>query len=455
MLSLVTNISEYQMQLGNRLLSDSLILGGYSVRNKLLRSPQKDIFEPSFSAKLSVLGSQQKFCSESMTPQNPKWSNAISRLSDMKMPVFWGDAFSVDKNLIMNSEGYDRLRYKAMVYPLPQNDMITTRSTHVSQVANIAEVISNKLGLNIELTSAIAHGHDIGHSPFGHDGERAINLITKEYDLPRFLHEKNGIRMADRILIGLNEKGESVNLNLTYAVRDGIISHCGEMNQNFIKPRDEFIQLDDISKPAQYQPYTWEGAVVKIADKIAYLGRDIEDAVRLGVYNEKNLTDLNNIVKSVKPEFADAINSSSLVKLFIEDIVKNSTPQKGIGFSNQVSQIMDSIKKYNTENIYVRDDVRFVSQSHTNCILATIFKYYDSLYNGKGTINNIDIQKNEYNKYFKEWLIKYTDNTFKSNDYKNKVLYDLDNQKDYRQAIVDYISGMTDSFAIKSSNSLH
>lgn len=422
--------------------------GNVGVYNNL----KVDAFVPSFKA--SILSGMKLFKKEAMDEQNPKWANAVSRRlplddkpDDVRTP------FERDRNRIMHSEAFDRLRFKTQVYPLPDNDMLCTRSSHVLQVADVARNISKRLGLNEELAEAIAQGHDIGHAPFGHEGEYALRDITKKHGLPVFWHEKNSLRMVDRLITLQNSKGLNRNLDLTYAVRDGIVNHCGEVDENFIKPRKEFIDLDDIKKPAQVQPYTWEAIVVKIADKIAYLGRDIDDALRAGVWSEKELKELKKIVKKIKPDFNGEINNSAIMNLFINDIVRNSSPSKGIGFSEPVAAVMTAIKKYNTENIYFRENVKKVSPEATIKIIDSIYNHYDLLYKGKDTIDYLQNFSNPYVKSFRAWLVRYTDNPYKKPSDVNEVVYDLNNYKDYQQAIVDYISGMTDKFAIKTYNS--
>ena len=119
--------------------------------------------------------------------------------------------------------------------------------------------------------------------------------------------------MVDKIIFLEDDKQNLQNLNLTYGVRDGIISHCGEINENSLKPRDEYIDLYDYSYPNQFKPYTWEGCVVKIADKIAYLGRDIQDAITLGIL-DKHLTELYEILNMDKDE---KINNTILINNLI------------------------------------------------------------------------------------------------------------------------------------------
>ena len=213
---------------------------------------------------------------------NPKWENVISRLQSLtSRSSDLRTAFDRDYTRIIHSNAYRRLKHKTQVFFSPENDHICTRSEHVTHVESISYTIASYLGLNTELTRAIAVAHDLGHSPFGHAGERILSEISKRDLGISFWHEKNGLNFVDSIELLEGHTGYKQNLNLTYGVRDGIISHCGEINENALKPRDEFINLDSYIYPNQYSPYTWEGCVVKIADKISYIGRDIEDAITL------------------------------------------------------------------------------------------------------------------------------------------------------------------------------
>lgn len=418
-------------------------------------SPKTYSYGSVISFKAAILPRMHLFKYVAMNEQNPKWANAIFRESELysdKDDV--RTIFERDKKRIVYSDGYDRLRYKTQVFPLPSNDMLSTRSSHVLQVSEAARNISKRLGLNEDLVEAIANAHDLGHAPFGHDGERSLKKISKENGLPDFWHEKNSLRMVDNLITLEDSKGQSQNLNLTYAVRDGIINHCGEIDNNFLKPREEFIPLEEIQKKAQVEPYTWEGVVVKISDKIAYLGRDIDDALKLGIYTEKNLQDLQNIVKRIKPDFDSSINNAALINLFVNDIVANSSPVRGIGFSEQVVKIMDAIKDYNMKNLYLKENGKNITQAQSDNVIATIFNHYLSMYKGKSTIDNLINSKDSYEQSFCKWLVKYTENPYRLKNMKNKIVYNLDNEQDYKQAIVDYISGMTDKFAMNTYNSI-
>ena len=421
-------------------------------------NPEKDVFVPSFG-KIEPNFAENKmkygsFSTVAMTPENPGWEIAVQRFSPVeKKPFETRSDFVRDKNRIMHSEGFDRMRFKTQVFPLCENDMVSTRSSHVLQVTDIARNICKNLGLNEELAETIALGHDIGHAPFGHDGENSLKKITQKEGLSPFWHEKNSLRMADYILTLTNSKGEQNNLGLTYAVRDGIVNHCGEIDENRIKPRSEPLILEKLSTPGQVQPYTWEGVVVKIADKIAYLGKDIEDAFKIGLFSTKNKTELKNIVQKFIPDFNAEVNNTSLINLFTADLINNSDPQKGIGFSDNVFGLMNAVKKYNYEHIYKAKGAKNLTQEQCDMIISGIYNRYLSLYKGQNTIESIKNDPNPCTRNFCSWLIKYSDNKYRDSQYKNSILYDLKKPSDYKQAIVDYISGMTDKYALKTYDS--
>ena len=423
---------------------------------KLLRAPVADTVSFKAAVQNTCAAGSGSFKNCAMDENNPDWSIAIKRYTPIeKKNNDIRTEFERDRNRIMHSEGFDRLRFKTQVFPVCENDMVSTRSTHVLQVSDIARNISKKLGLNEDLTETIAMGHDIGHSPFGHDGEKTLNSIAKKEGLPSFWHEKNSLRMIDNILTLLNSKGQQNNLGLTYAVRDGIINHCGELDQNFIKPRKTPVDLYSIQKAGEVEPYSWEGVVVKISDKIAYIGRDIEDATKLGILTDKNHQELNQILKTYLPDSDYQVNNTSLISLFVNDLVKNSSPQKGIGFSKPVFDLMNAIKKYNYEHIYLKTSAKKINQSGCDKIITAIYNHYLSFYNGSNTIENLSkTNGNKYNANFKDWLVKYSANPYRPQEYQNKIIYDLNNPQDYKQAVIDYISGMTDKYAISTYESI-
>ena len=176
---------------------------------------------------------------------NSRWNNIISR----QIPLYSRNMdtrndFERDYTRIIHSNSYRRLKHKTQVFFSPENDHICTRIEHVTHVDSISYTIANYLGLNTELTKAIAVSHDLGHSPFGHSGERILSALSKK-DLGRpFWHERNGLNFVDDIELLEDNERYKQNLNLTYAVRDGIVSHCGEIDENGLRARNEFIDLN-------------------------------------------------------------------------------------------------------------------------------------------------------------------------------------------------------------------
>lgn len=391
-----------------------------------------------------------------------KWENSISRENELlQKPFDIRSPFDRDNNRILHSSAYRRLKHKTQVFFATNNDHVCTRIEHVNHVASISKTISKALGLNVALSEAIALGHDLGHSPFGHHGERIIEKIMDENGFQtKFWHEKNSLRFVDVIETLPNYTGYKENLNLTYAVRDGIVCHCGEVNENFIKPREEFIDLNTIEKGKQ-MPYTYEGCIVKISDKIAYLGRDIEDASNYKFFDRDDWMTLKQLAQEVmkqKVKFKD-INTSSLIHEFITNLCMNSTPDKGLGFSKEYYEMMNKIKKFNFEKIY--SNKRFVPfMDYARLVINTIFDFLLGYYSDYNTIHKLTKYSRFYptlTRDFSDWLIKYSnidEKTHKLRKYVNKIIYDISNPQDYKQAIIDYISGMSDNYAIKAYNEL-
>lgn len=244
------------------------------------------------------------------------------------------------------------------------------------------------------------------------------------------------------------------NLNLTYAVRDGIISHCGEIDENCIKPRNEYINLNDYTFPNQYAPYTWEGCVVKISDKISYICRDIEDAITLGILDE-HVNDLFKILNiTTKNEY---INNTIIIHNLIGDLCENSSPEKGLCFSKKSLNLLDKIKEYNYKNIYSSNRIK-PSTRYFNLIINEIYNLLKPTYDGAKTLDNLKSLSITYPKLgngFINFIYNYYDFGNRENlKLKNKVLFSIDNEKDFYKAIIYYISGMTDNFAIEIYNEI-
>ena len=389
-----------------------------------------------------------------MNEKNPKWEYAISRISpletkktDLRTP------FDRDYTRIIHSNAYRRLKHKTQVFFSPENDHICTRSEHVSHVESISYTIASYLGLNTELTKAIAVAHDLGHSPFGHSGERILSEISTRDLGYKFWHEKNGLEFVDSIELLEGHDGFKQNLNLTYGVRDGIISHCGEIDENSLKPRDEFIDLNLYSTPNQYSPYTWEGCVVKISDKISYIGRDIEDAITLGILDShlEELQDLLNFDSS------DTLNNSAIINYLVCDLCENSSFENGLCFSSKALNIMNKIKKFNYNYIYFSRRIAS-SIKYFELVINEIYNILYDCFDETNTLNNI-IKLNKFYPKLSSGFYHFLENYCDFDDreklkLRNKVVFDISNKNDFSKSIIAYISGMTDNFAMEMYNEI-
>lgn len=387
----------------------------------------------------------KKFEKYSANENNPNWNKIISRESPLyNRNNFMRSEFERDYTRIIHSTAYRRLKHKTQVFFSPENDHICTRIEHVTHVESISYTIAKNLGLNTELTKAIAVAHDVGHSPFGHEGEKILSDISNRDLGISFWHEKNGLELVDNIELLEDTERFKQNLDLTYAVRDGIISHCGEIDENCLKPREKFIDLNDYKFPNQYAPYTWEGCVVKISDKISYLCRDIEDAITLKIFKDI-------------PGEEDIINNTNLINNLIYDLCENSSPEKGLCLSENALNLMNRIKAFNYKYIYASDRIK-PSTRYFRVVINEIYNLLKSMYDGQNTLNKLNDVSDIYPnlcKGFINFITDYYDFDNRENlRLKNKVLFSIDNEKDFYKAIIYYISGMTDNFAIEIYNEI-
>ena len=403
----------------------------------------------------------------SINESNSKWSKCIKRNQDLY--VRSNDIrseFYRDYNRILHSNSYRRLKHKTQVFFATSNDHICTRIEHVNHVSSVSYTISKHLGLNTELTSAIAIGHDIGHTPFGHAGEEFLKSVINHVTGDKFWHEKNSLRFADYFEMLPDPEGNEKNMNLTYAVRDGLICHCGEIDETSLYPREEFIDLNKIERTNQFSPYTWEGCVVKVADKISYLGRDIEDAIALKILSISQLKELSSILKNTIKLDLHALNNTVLIHDFIVNLCMESSPDKGIKLSPSHFEFMKAVKDFNYENIYKHSRLTAYKE-YANLVLKTIYSTLNNFYQFDETFIKLERNRDLYPTlitYFIDWLVKYSDirsskdqiinYLHKVNKLRNTIVYKLNDQKDYRRAILDFISGMTDSFAIRVFNEI-
>lgn len=406
--------------------------------------------------------SNYSFVEFAATEKNPNWDilntrqkELYSRKDDVR------SEFMRDYTRVLHSMAYRRLKHKTQVFFNIDNDHICTRMEHVNHVDSVSSTIAKALGLNIELTKAISIAHDLGHAPFGHQGETVLDKLSKKYLKNRFWHEKNGLRFVDKIELLEDNYNYERNLDLTYAVRDGIISHCGEVDENGIKPRDISIPIGSIESPGKYQAVTWEGCVVKMSDKIAYIGRDIEDATTLNILKQR---EINELEKMARVYDRKAINSTVIIHNMIIDICRNSSPEAGIRLSSELNDQLKTIVEFNYRHIYKSPRLN-PYKHYSELVITELFNILLTQYEGKHTfakIKNNKISAPMLFSSFAEWLARYcipeiVPDTLQYECLRcdnEKIYQALETKETYIQSIIDFISGMTDRFAIATFNEL-
>ena len=237
-----------------------------------------------------------------------------------------------DRDRIIHSKAFRRLKHKTQVFVNPLGDHFRTRLTHTLEVTQIARTIARALFLNEDLTEAIALGHDLGHTPFGHAGERALAAILGD-----FRHNRQSLRLVDSI------EREGRGLNLSAEVRDGILCHSGE----------------DL-------PHTLEGMVVRLSDRIAYVNHDIDDALRAGLLSRKGLPQAAARLGGKHSERIDAL---------VRDVVKESAGRPVVQMSEQAARDLDELREYLFEKVYFRPEAK-AEEEKLRAMIGRLFAYY-------------------------------------------------------------------------------
>ncbi len=331
-------------------------------------------------------------------------------------------AYFRDQTAIIHSLPFRRLKNKTQVFFAPENDHICTRIEHALHVSTISATICKGLGLDVELAQAIALGHDLGHAPFGHSGEKILNQLNSNNG--GFQHELHGLRIVDH----LTRYGEG--LNLTYAVRDGIISHYGEEFSQFVEPTPEHKSLEELSTRGS-KPTSYEGCVVRMADKIAYFGRDIEDAIKAGLIVDRDIpTSIQNELGTQNGEIIDT---------FVRDLIQWSNQNGKVGFSKDKFRLMNELKHFNYKNIYEHPRLRRYTH-HAKIILEILFNHLKEL-------------AQKFNKNYDEYLKSYVplDNRFGDYIEDHDSFYGVQEEFTPSQISLDYIAGMTDQYSLKAA----
>ena len=246
--------------------------------------------------------------------------------------------FQRDRDRIIHSKAFRRLMHKTQVFLAPEGDHYRTRLTHTIEVAQIARTIARGLSLNEDLTEAIAMGHDLGHTPFGHSGETVLNKLYSK----GFRHNEQSLRVVDVLEFHGRDRG----MNLTAEVRDGILNHTGPV-----------------------MPFTPEGQIVKTSDRIAYINHDIDDAIRIGVITESDLpADCVRILGDTHQRRIDTL---------VKDMIANSEDSPVICLSDEKLAAMNELRSFMFENVYHNIEVKSAEEmSRIETVIGTLFRYY-------------------------------------------------------------------------------
>ncbi len=370
----------------------------------------KTVFE--IAREASVL--QQKFLSQYATPDH----EADRKFDEMENR--FRPPFGLDRDRIIYSGAFRRYTGKTQVvyFASMLDEQLSSRSIHTLSVAQIARTIGRLLRLNVDLIEAIALGHDLGHPPFGHDGEKYLSKVSLAYGLGEFHHNIQSLRIVDTIA----KKGQG--LNLTFQVREGLLSHDGEVhNQKLIPVHDkqesdlqDFITKKQAGKRSEMMPMTLEGCVVRITDTIAYIGQDIEDAIRIGLIKREQ----------IPVECTDILgdNNGRIIETLVRDVVENSYGNNYICFSEPISAALLKLKKFNYRNIYHSQKLK-INHDRIERGFSVLFSIFID-----------DLSKNNQNSPVYEDFL---------NGKSDKYLSETSDACKVR----DYISGMTDRYFTK------
>jgi dGTPase len=363
-----------------------------------------------------------------MTVENPK-KKRFKDIPDLGSGI---DDYYRDYNAILYSHAFRRLRHKTQVFFFPDNDHICTRLDHSLYVSTIAEIIANNLsekGVYCDplLARTIGISHDLGHAPFGHAGETVLNSLAK--DIGGFKHEIQSLRIVDKI-----EKPDAnkpvIGLNLCQAVRDGIVNHCGEDPSTEICPSDS----PDLSGGSS--PFTIEGCIVKLVDKVAYLGRDLEDAIIYEIIKEADIpAGIQGIIGTKNGEIVD---------YFVADIIENSD-DKAIRLSEKASALMKGLMKYSVKEIYRHEKLE-TYKKRVEDVITTLYNHFFQILEEKG--DNIS----EYAEYKLDSV-----KIFGGFIGKRSILYFDEEQKKFsnnsllnKRIVIDFLSTLTDNYVFQA-----
>jgi dGTPase len=342
----------------------------------------------------------------------------VRRFREVRLEEGYRLKFSVDVDRILHSRAYTRYIDKTQVFYLIHNDHITHRVLHVQLVSKIARTIGRYLGLNDDLIEAISLGHDIGHTPFGHDGERFLSELCRSKGIGYFQHNVQSVHFLDKV------ECKGIGWNLCLQTLDGILCHDGEIHNQVLKPdRNKTFETLEKEMTAKKDdpwvkliPMTLEGCVVRMADTISYIGRDIEDAIRLKMIKRSDLP----------RESVDILGDTNgtIVYNLVTDVIKTSFQNSYVAFSPEVSDALKQLKDFNLERIYMNPEIK----KHTD----TIEKLFGMLF--EKYLNDIEAENRSsviFTGFLEDMSEDYIENHCKE------------------EIVRDFIAGMTDHYFLR------
>lgn len=342
-----------------------------------------------------------------------KFPGAIRRRDDESERWDMRDAYSIDVDRILHSRAYTAYIDKTQVFYLVGHQGISHRVIHVQLLSRIARTIGRRLQLNEDLIEAAAIGHDIGHPPFGHDGEHYLDEICRDAGIGAFRHNVQAVQSLERI-----EKN-GAGLNLTMAVLDGILCHNGERSEPTLVPGDyqDFAVFDAKHELARNGgnplPGTLEGCLVRVADTVSYIGRDIEDAITLGIIGRDDLP--HEIIATL------GNTNGRIVYSLVDDLTRNSDGTK-ISYSPDVFAALHVLKQFNYEHIYSNPRVKVESDKIRGMYRLMFERLCRDIREGRGDspvwdefLDNLDptyVEENSEAEMVRDYLASLTDSTF-------------------------------------------
>lgn len=353
-----------------------------------------------------------------LSPVATQSRKGVRRNPERRLESDYRQMFAVDVDRVLHSRAYTRYIDKTQVFYLIQNDHITHRVLHVQLVSKIARTIGRFLGLNEDLIEAIALGHDIGHTPFGHDGERILSELCLAQGIGYFHHNLQSVQFLDRV----ERNGNGWNLCLQ--TLDGILCHDGEVHNQKLRPErsktfetlERAISAKKADPAMALMPMTLEGCVVRMADTIAYIGRDLEDAIRLNMIRRE---DIPGSITSVLGK-----TNGTIVYNLVTDVIRSSFNKPYIAFSHDISEALRKLKEFNLNRIYMHPDVK----THLKRI-EHLFKLLFEQYLEDLSLDNTDSM------VFRQFLKDMSDDYLQAHQ--------------PEEIVRDFISGMTDRYFLR------